>query len=357
MSRRWISEDVHFLRRVLIVLGIGVLVLLAWQLTEVLLLVFGSVLVALVLKTISEPICAHSPLSRGWALALAAIFLLIVVAGSFALFGAEIVAQSRDLQNQLPKAWQSVEGFLGVSNLDEKIAEQAQGATGGILSGMAAYVVSAGSALMDVFIVIVGGLYLAAAPKNYARGLLMLFPDSQRERFAETFDASGKALRMWLLGQLLAMVLVGIATGLGLWLIGMPSPLALGLLAGLLEFVPLVGPIIAAIPALVLAFGGGWEMVAWTLGLYLLINQVEGNLLTPLVQQRAVDLPPALTLFAIVAAGVLFGVPGVIFATPLLVVVYVAVKKLYVRETLGEAVEVPGEDEARLSDARENPAE
>lgn len=344
MPSKWISEDVHFLRRILIVLGIGILVVVAWLLLHVWLLVFGAVLVALVLRTISEPLCEHTPLGRGWALTVAALFLLIVIAGAFFLFGAEIVAQSQQLRDQLPKAWESIESTIGITDLDEKIAEQAQDATGGMLSSVAGYVVSAGSAVADIFIVVIGGLYLAAAPKNYARGALMLFPESQRERFAETFDASGKALRLWLMGQVLAMIVVGTVTTLGLWAIGMPSPLALGLLAGLAEFVPLVGPILAAIPALILAFGGGWEMVAWTFGLYLVIQQLEGNVLTPIVQKRAVDLPPALTLFAIVAAGVLFGIPGIIFATPLLVVIYVAVKKLYVRETLGESVEVPGEE-------------
>lgn len=345
MRLKWTMDDAHFLRRCLIVVGIGVLVLVAWLLIDVLLLVFGAVLVALVLRTISEPLCEHTFLSRGWSLAAAALFVFAMIATSIFLFGSEILAQSRQLQDQLPAAWQSVESTLGVHDLGERIAAQAEGATGGLLSGVAGYVVSAGSALADVFIVIIGGLYLAASPKNYARGFLMLFPDSQRERFGETFDASGRALKLWLLGQIVAMVMVGAATGIGLWLIGMPAPLALGLLAGLAEFVPLVGPILAAIPAVILAFGGGWEMVAWTLGLYLVIQQIEGNVLMPLVQQRAVDLPPALTLFAIVAAGVLFGLPGIIFATPLLVVVYVAVKKLYVRETLGEAVEVPGEEE------------
>jgi predicted PurR-regulated permease PerM len=156
-------------------------------------------------------------------------------------------------------------------------------------------------------------------------------------------DISGQALRLWLVGQLGAMVMVGFLTATGLWLLGLPSPLALGLLAALTEFVPLVGPIAAALPALLLATAGGLEMVIWTLALYVFVQQAENYIITPLLQHRTVSLPPALTLFALLAAGVVLGPLGVILAAPLTVLVYVAVKKLYVRETLGEETPVPGE--------------
>ena len=123
----------------------------------------------------------------------------------------------------------------------------------------------------------------------------------------------------------------------------MPAALALALLAGLAEFVPLVGPIVATISALLIALSVGWETALWTLLLYIVIQQVESNLIIPLVQRRVVELPPAVTLFAVVAFGLLFGLLGVLFATPLAVVVFVAVKKLWVRETLGAPTKMPGE--------------
>jgi predicted PurR-regulated permease PerM len=190
----------------------------------------------------------------------------------------------------------------------------------------------------------VGGLYLAAQPDVYRHGLLLLFPPGDgRKRLADTIDASGKALRRWLLGQLLAMIFVFVLTGLGLWAIGLPAALALALLASLAEFVPIIGPIVAAIPALLIALAEGWQTALWTLLLYVAIQQVESNLITPLVQHRVVSLPPAVTLFALVAFGLLFGSLGVLFATPLAVVIFVGVKKLWVRETLGEPTELPGE--------------
>jgi len=131
---------------------------------------------------------------------------------------------------------------------------------------------------------------------------------------------------------------------------GLPSPaarareaFALGLIAGLLDFVPLIGPIVAAVPTLLLALSISPTTALWTGGLYLVVQQIEGNILSPLVQQRAVDLPPALLLFALLGFGSLFGAPGVILAAPLTVVVYVMVKRLYVREALGTPTNVPGE--------------
>ncbi|HET9199563.1 MAG TPA: AI-2E family transporter, partial [Dehalococcoidia bacterium] len=122
-----------------------------------------------------------------------------------------------------------------------------------------------------------------------------------------------------------------------------PAALALALLAGLAQFVPLIGPIVAAVPALLIALSEGWQIVLWTLMLYVAIQQVESNVITPLVQRQAVSLPPAVTLFAVVAFGLLFGPLGLLVAPPLAVVALVAVKKLWVRETLGEPTEVPGE--------------
>ena len=140
------------------------------------------------------------------------------------------------------------------------------------------------------------------------------------------------------------MLLVGVVTTLGLYAIGLPSALALGLIAGLAEFVPLVGPVFSAIPALLVALSVGGQTVFWVLGLYIVVQQLEGNLITPVIQRQTVDLPPALTLFALIAIGVLFGPLGVLLSTPLAVVIFVCVKQLYVRETLHEETEIPGEE-------------
>ncbi len=286
-------------------------------------------------------------MSNSWALATATLALLAGIGVAVWLFGAEVRAQVAELVERLPQAWRSFEERVGITDFGQRLVSRAEDvapAAGSVLSGVASVVTSFVGGLADLLLVVFGGLYLAAQPALYRDGVLLLLPPGgSRERVAGTLDASGTALRRWLLGQLIAMLLVFVLTGLGLWAIGVPAALALALLAGLAEFVPLVGPVVAAIPALLIALVEGWQTALWTLLLYLAVQQVESNLIMPLVQHRVVSLPPAATLFAVVAFGLLFGSLGVLFATPLAVVIFVAVKKLWVRETLGERAHLPGE--------------
>lgn len=335
--------DTDLLRRTLILIGIAALALLFWQIREVLLLIFAAVLVAIVLRVLAAPIGKHLHLSGGWALAFAALLLTGFIGTTFYLFGSEVVGQSQELARILPEAWNALRDRFGLTAVGQEVAQQANAPQTTLLINVAGWAFSAGAVLVDLVLVVIGGLYIAAAPDLYSKGLLLLFPEGRRPMAEETLNTAGNALRLWLVGQVAAMVLVGTLTTAGLLLIGIPAPLALGLLAGLAEFVPLVGPIAAAVPALLLAIGGGPELMLWTAGLYLLVQQIESNVITPLIQHRTVELPPALSLFAVVAAGVAFGSLGVVLAAPLTVLGFVVVKKLYVRETLGETTKVPGE--------------
>jgi predicted PurR-regulated permease PerM len=204
---------------------------------------------------------------------------------------------------------------------------------------------SLGSGLADALLILVGGVFLAASPRFYRVGAVKLVPSERRDQMWSALEASGTALQLWLKAQLLTMLLVGTVTGLGLWLIGVPSWFALALLAALLEFVPYVGPIAAAVPAILLAVAVDPQTALLTVGLYVLVQQLEGYVFSPLMQQWAVDLPGALLLFSLLACGTLFGAIGIIFAAPLTVVIFVMVKKLYVREALHTPTPIPGEEE------------
>jgi predicted PurR-regulated permease PerM len=145
-------------------------------------------------------------------------------------------------------------------------------------------------------------------------------------------DACAVALRKWLLGAGVAMLAMGVLTTIGTALLGLPAPVALGMLSGVAEFVPIVGAAVAAVPGLLLAATLGPTTMLWTLVFYVAVHQFEGQLLIPLIQRRVVAVPPALTLFSVVGFGVLFGVSGVVFATPLAVVVLVLIRRLYLHE-------------------------
>lgn len=342
------SGDLRFLRRTLIVLGLVILALFFWQILDVLLLAFGAVLVAILLRAFADLIAGHTPLSDKWALAAAMTLVAIAVLGAAALFGAEVRAQISALGEALPHAWESFQQRVGGEGWGQGLLERIFGESGGtsLVSRLGGVAMTVLGAAADFLLVVFGGVYFALQPGLYKRGLAALAPRSLQGEARDTIEVCGSALRLWLLGQLISMTLVGCLTTAGLWLIGMPSALALGLLAGFAEFVPIVGPIMAAVPALLLAFSQGTTMVLWTLGVYLVVQQVESNMIMPLVERRMVSLPPALLLFAVVTTAILFGPLGVLFATPLTVVAFVLIKKLYVRETLGKDTSVPGEQES-----------
>ena len=210
-------------------------------------------------------------------------------------------------------------------------------------AGYGRAVLSIGNAIAEGLVVLVAGIFLAAQPRFYATGALELFPERRRPLIGQAMAESEKALRLWLKGQLIAMTAVGALTGLGLWLLGMPSALLLGLLAGILEFVPYAGPLLAAVPGVLLALAVSPDLALWVALLYFAVQQFEGYVLTPLVQQYAVELPGVLLLFSLLGFGILFGTLGVVLAAPLMVVTYVLIKRLYVIEALHTATPIPGE--------------
>ena len=338
--------DRLFVRRVLIVLALGTLFFLAWQLRGVLLMLFGAVVVATIFRALADILHIRLKLPDGIALGLSVVFILGLTVGLIALFGTHFASQFDVLRDNLPRAWRSFEARVGEMGFGEQLRGAVaanRGIAGGMFGNIGGTIMSVSGALADLMVVVFGGIFLAAQPNFYLAGAIKLVPAGKRELVGEAMIDSERALRLWLRGQLLAMVLVGLLTGVGLWLLGMPSAAVLGLLAGLLEFVPFAGPVLAAIPAVLLALAVSPDLAVWVLLLYVIVQQIEGNILQPLIQQYAVDLPGVVLLFALIAFGALFGIIGVILAAPLAVVCYVLVKRLYVVEALDTATPIPGE--------------
>jgi predicted PurR-regulated permease PerM len=344
---RWENlQDAEFLRRVLIVLGVGALALLLWMLSDVLLLAFGSILVAAILHALAAVLARHLRVPERWSVALAAVLIFGFLIGALVLFGTQMRLQVANVLERLPAALDTVSRDLGIKDVTSQLPQMlGMSPGGGFVSRVAGIGGSVLGGLADALLVIVAGIYVAANPRVYRAGLVKLFPRDQHDRVESSLDAAGEALKLWLVSQLIAMAAVGILASLAFWFLGLPSPFALGLMAGLADFIPFVGPIIGAAPAVLLAVTQSPLTALWTVLAVLVVQQIEGNVIFPLVERRMVTIPPALALFAIVAGGVLFGTLGLIFGFPLAVVVFVLVKKLYVRETLGESTPVPGEAE------------
>jgi predicted PurR-regulated permease PerM len=333
--------DRQFIRRALITIGLAALAFLLWQLRTVVIMLFGAVVVATVFRALADII-------RKWlrvpdAVAVAASVLLIfgIIGGLGTLFGSQVAQQVQVLGEALPNAWQSFERRVGEWGLGEALRNASLG--GGTITNLGQTLMSIGNGLADVLVVIFGGIFLAAQPNFYRIGAIKLVPPAKRAVVAEAMVESERALRLWLKGQLMAMVLVGLLTGFGLWMLGVRSAFVLGLVAFLLEFIPFAGPIIASIPAILLALAVSPDLALWVVLLYVAVQQLEGAVLQPVIQQYAVDLPGVVLLFALIAFGTLFGVIGVILAAPLAVVSYVLVKRLYVIEALETKTPIPGD--------------
>ena len=323
-----------FKATVIVVATVGAAYIL-WRLVDLVLLLFACMLTALILLTIARLIRRRVPMPFGAALALTVALLVTVVGGAFWFFGAAMSDQFTELAQRLPAAWAAVQVRLHQSRLGTLALERAQEfAPSGqkIVDLLASALAIGGGILSGLAVVIIGGLYLAAQPALYGGGMLRLIPANARPQASETFDAVAASLRGWLKGQALGMVFVGAGTGIGLAIVGVPAAAAIGIVAGLAEFVPYSGAIVAGIPAIILGFSQGTDTGLWTIAVLIGVQQVQGNLVMPLLQNRMVDLPPAITIFGIIAAGILLGPVGVLLATPLTVVLLVLVRRLYLHE-------------------------
>lgn len=337
----------EFVHRVLIVLALAALVYVLWELRIILLMLFGAVVIATIFRSVADYICRYTRLQHTLATVLSILLVLGLVFGLAAVFGNHVADQATALRERLPEAWEEFERRVGDFGLGDELERFVASVTtqgGGSLSEFGGILLSIGTGIADLIVVIFAGIYLATQSNFYRIGAIKLVPPAKRKIAAEAMLESERALRLWLWGQGIAMVVVGTLIGVGLWVLGMPSAFVLGLMAGLLEFIPFAGPILAAVPAILLALAVSPEMALYVFLLYLVVQQFEGNVLTPMVQQYAVDLPGVVLLFSLIAFGTLFGTLGVILAAPLAVVMLVLVKRLYVIETLHTETPMPGDE-------------
>jgi predicted PurR-regulated permease PerM len=346
-----------------ILVGVYFLAQGAIHLASLWILIFGSVVVAVVIRSIADPLVRWAKVKDGLAVLIAVLLILAFLTLVGFLFGRQINQQVQQLMARLPAAWAQFQLRLDASPMLGRVVDQLRNATseaGKALALAPKIAMGVMSGVATLFLVIVAGVFLATQPVQAREGVLALAPKPSRDRLRQVMNTIGGALKGWLKAQVVSMVLVGSLLGVGLALIGTPAPLALGLLSGLAQFVPIVGPIVSAIPALLMAATGGMQMLLLTLALYVGVSQLEANLITPLVQKNVASLPVVLGIFGVVGLGTLFGPLGVLFATPLTLVLYTAVTMLYRQDVLhDDAATTPGQKPARPAEvqppAAENP--
>ena len=329
-----------------IALGLFAILFVVWHGSGALFTILGGIVLAALLDASAHGLGRILPLGRVWRLLIAIVVLLALVAALVLFGGATIVEQVSEFTSGSQGVFEILRTRLENSPLSGVLPEQYS--IRELLQGFFSSGGSAGSGLVQGATALFGGLTTAALifflgcffawdPSTYRAGALSVLPKDKRHRVGEVLIEMGHTLRMWLLGQLVSMTIVGVLTTILLMLVGMPFALLLGLQAGLLAFIPTLGPLIAAVPILLAGATEGFNMVLWGIGVYLLVQGVESNLVMPLVQKRAVELAPAFTLSSQLLFGALFGFAGLALAVPLMAMAKVAVEALYVEDDLGGA--------------------
>jgi predicted PurR-regulated permease PerM len=354
-------DDVRFVRRVVFTVGVTLLglalALLLWYGVRVLLVGFAGVLLAVLLRAIAAGVTRLTRLPAGWALGVTLVGIAGLFVGAWLLLAPDVAEQANQLADRLPPAFerlrQQVEGTPWGRQLF-RLLDRFTGATGGSGGGGGGGGVAAPTTqivrratdllsstlgvVLDLLIILFLGIYLAAQPGLYVDGLASLFPPARRARVCQVLHELGETLRWWLIAQGVDMLVIGALTWAGLWAMGIPLALTLGLLAALFNFIPNFGPLFSYVPAVLLALVDGPEKAGYVTIFYVVLQNIEGYLLLPLLQRNAVDTPPALLIGAQVLLTLLVGGLGLALAAPLSACALVVVKMLYLHDVLGDPV-------------------
>jgi len=344
---------------------------LAGRVAGLLLLLFIAVLIAVYLDALNEFIAARTKLGHRSAFALALFLTLVVLTGMAALLVPPLVEQTRQLVLKLPDyaiAWKdrlalllqqfpALQPMLGPdaqSQFVTSVLDQAQGLVGGLLPKVFDVV----HGFIDVASTLAMALYLALHPAWYRDFVVSITPPRHRDATRDVLAALGKTLRAWVLAQLLTLAVLGAMMAIGLRLLNVPYWLTFGIFCGLAAIVPFFGTLISTIvPALfVLGGGGGLGGALLVLLLGVLAHLIEGNVIAPLIMQRGVNLPPVLSIMAVLISGTLLGPFGLLVAIPALCVVMVLIRKVLIERVYGD-VATPEEhhEDAELALAPANP--
>ncbi|HXG84745.1 MAG TPA: AI-2E family transporter [Pyrinomonadaceae bacterium] len=355
-----------FARKITVALGIfaafAALAIVLWQGTEVFLLIFAGLLLAIFLRSLSDFLSEHTPLSDKWALTIVLLGIVAAITLGFWFLSDSVERQFVELSENLPAAFEQLRGQIARYPLGRRVVEQIPppsqiilggGGRANVFARVTGIFSTALDAAVNVLIVLITAVYFAFNPKLYREGTVNLVPKAHEKRAREIISTVEYTLRRFLLGISGSMAINGALTFLGLWFLGVPFAIPLDILAGLLTFIPNIGPFIAGLPAVLIAFSNSPAQALYVLILYLVVQNLDGFIISPLIQQRAVSLPPVLVIGSQLLLAVLFGFFGLLLAVPLVAAGFVLVKMIYVEDILGRRIEVKGEPEAKVEIRKE----
>lgn len=323
-KRVWIKGGIYAL--------IVILILLFKATFSVLLLILAGALIAIFFRGLSDLICRKTKWKEGICLTIAVLGVLLFVIGLFWLIGAKIQNQITELADTLPKTIQNAKVQISQNSIGKKIIEKASSADSmkKAQTLAATFFKSTFGVLGDVYVILFIGIFFTVSPNIYKKGIVELIPKKGKKKAEDVLDKLGTNLKKWLKGKFFSMAVVFILTAIGLLILGLPMWLALAVIAGIFNFIPNFGPLIAMIPAVLVAFMQGSTTALIVAGMYILIQVIESNFITPLVQQKLISIPPALIIIAQLLISPLTGGWGLVLATPIMLIIMILVKELYV---------------------------
>lgn len=305
--------------------------LFLWFQLNLLLLAFAGVLVAVLLRALTTWIERHTRLDG--AIAYGATILLIgaIVTGIVVLLAPEMITQFSQVARTMPQSLHRLEAPLERTAAGQKLLAELHKLTkgSGLTNHLSQIAAAVTGAITDLIVIVVIGFFAALSPRGYREGVLVLLPEAWRPRARQIAAKLEHQLTWWLLGQLVPMVVLGVASAIGLKILGVKLPWTLGLITGLAVFLPYAGTVLAGIPSVLMGLQRSPQTAIYVLILFALLHVAEGYFLTPFVQHRAVRLPPVLTILAQYFMWSVGGILGLAMAAPLAGAGIVLVKELY----------------------------
>lgn len=343
------EKQLSFSKKVWIAGGIFsliiILLLLFKTIFSVLLLSLAGILIAVFFHGCANILHRNFHWNKKLCLIISVIVNMLIVVAFFWFVGARLQQQVSELSETLPTTISNVKDRLDNSAIGSKVLNylNESGNSEKTRAVVKDFFSSSFGILSDLYIVILLALFFTASPSLYKRGIIHLMPPQAKDKADNLLDKLKMVLEKWLKGQIIGFFFIAIFTGIGLWIIGMPLILTLALTAGLLNFIPNFGPIIALVPAGLLALMQGPTTAIIVVCMYTFIQIIQSAVTQPLIQQKMVNIPPALTIISQVAFGLIAGFWGVLLATPMIAILMTVVNELYVKEQLHHKYELEGE--------------
>lgn len=345
-----------FLKKVLIFVVIAILitllVLFIGQAINTLLVIFAGVLLGVIFRAVRDFVHDTTGLPNGISLALVLVAFVGLVVGTGYLLGPTLTKQADTFYEQIPETWEMTKKEISrwgwgreLANENPRVKDFFEDETDGtgedydMTKAILNYLSFSAAVAAALILIFVTAIYIAAEPKLYSEGFIRLFPQSMRKRVVQIMNEISMTIQWWMAGQIASMVILGTLATLGLWLLGVPYALMLGLLTAFMTFIPNLGPILAAIPIFTIALTVNLNTAIYTAIFYTVLQCIEGYFITPMIHRRAIDVPPVLIITIQFLLFYLVGIMGVLLAMPLIGCTMVLVKRLYIEDVLGDPLQ------------------